>query len=73
MATPGFDQENQTKPSVTAEIEGSISTMTSSEAAQRLLANVLNERYYITNDSLGEMIRVCVNGSAPRPTPIAEV
>ncbi|KAJ3193781.1 3-dehydrosphinganine reductase [Irineochytrium annulatum] len=72
MDTPGFAKENETKPKITAQIEGTASTMTAEKAGQVLLGGVLNERYFITNDILGELIRVVSHGPAPRPNPVTE-
>ena len=72
MDTPGFEQENKTKPQITADIEGTASTMSSKDAARLMLAGVLNERFMITNDYLGELIRIYANGTAPRPNIISE-
>ncbi|KAI8849277.1 hypothetical protein BC829DRAFT_416922 [Chytridium lagenaria] len=38
MDTPGFAKENETKPEITAKIEGTASTMTATAAAQSLIA-----------------------------------
>ncbi|KAJ3103190.1 3-dehydrosphinganine reductase [Phlyctochytrium planicorne] len=72
MDTPGFAKENELKPAITAKIEGQASTMSAENAAKILLAGALNERFFITNDPLGELIRVCSNGTAPRPNPLTE-
>lgn len=66
MNTPGFAHENTTKPKITAHIEGDSLTVTPDDAAQFMLAGIIHERYYITNDLLGELARVSVNGGAPR-------
>jgi NAD(P)-dependent dehydrogenase (short-subunit alcohol dehydrogenase family) len=73
MDTPGFANENLTKPAITASIEGQASTVTAEEAARALIAGVLHERYVISNDLLGELIRVVVNGANPRPNSITEI
>jgi 3-dehydrosphinganine reductase len=73
MDTPGFVQENLTKPKISAQIEGESPTITPKKAAKYLLASVINGRYYISNDLLGELARVSVNGGAPRPNLVPEV
>ncbi|KAI8620203.1 hypothetical protein BC830DRAFT_1100353 [Chytriomyces sp. MP71] len=72
MDTPGFVVENEYKPEITAQIEGAASTATPEDAASMMLAGVLNKRYFINNDALGELIRVVANGCAVRPNPITE-
>ncbi|KAJ3282125.1 3-dehydrosphinganine reductase [Blyttiomyces sp. JEL0837] len=72
MDTPGFKHENEIKPEITAQIEGTSSTTTPIMAAQMLLAQVIKGRYVICNDLLGELIRVCANGAVPRPNPVTE-
>jgi hypothetical protein len=73
MDTPGFQNENTAKPKITAQIEGQASTETPAQAAKCLLSGVWRNRYLISNDLLGELIRVSVNGPAPRPNPIPEI
>lgn len=62
MSTPGFENENLTKPLITAQIEGDSQTISPKEAARFLLSSLMNERYYISNDILGELARISVNG-----------
>ncbi|KAJ3037815.1 3-dehydrosphinganine reductase [Rhizophlyctis rosea] len=73
METPGFEEEGKTKPKITAQIEGAGSTQSAESAAQCLLANVLNGRYYMTNELIIELARVSVAGPTPRPNMLAEV
>ncbi|KAI8916905.1 hypothetical protein BC831DRAFT_485576 [Entophlyctis helioformis] len=71
--SPGFAEENKTKPAVTVAIEGQDVPASARSVAQFLLAGVLNERFYITNDFLGELARVSVQGAGPRPNLIPEI
>jgi 3-dehydrosphinganine reductase len=73
MDTPGFEQESKDKPAITHEIEGASTPCTPEQAAQSLLGGVMAERYYITNELLGELARISVNGGNPRPNLVAEV
>jgi 3-dehydrosphinganine reductase len=73
MDTPGFRVEESTKPEITGQIEGTASMASAGTCADVLLAGVLWGRYYITNDVLGEMIRISVHGASPRPNLLAEV
>jgi len=72
MDTPGFALENEIKPQITAEIEGQASTSSPKDAALALIGGIYRERYLITNDLLGELVRVCANVSGARPNPISE-
>ncbi|KAJ3072205.1 3-dehydrosphinganine reductase [Podochytrium sp. JEL0797] len=72
MDTPGLVVEGETKPEITAQIEGTASTATPDHAARALLAGILNKRFLICNDILGELIRVSANGGSPRPNPLTE-
>lgn len=71
--TPGFVSETKTKPKITQEIEGASALASPEQAAQDMLAGVMNNRYYVSNDLLGELARVSVNGGAPRPNLMIEV
>jgi 3-dehydrosphinganine reductase len=73
MDTPGFVNENKSKPAITAQIEGTASTASAEVAAKCLLAGALRGRYIIANDLIGELVRVVANGAAPRPNPLMEV
>jgi 3-dehydrosphinganine reductase len=73
MDSPGFESENKTKPEITKQIEGSSTLVSPKDAAQFMLASMLSGRYYISNDILGELARISVNGGAPRPNIISEV
>ncbi|EGF76386.1 hypothetical protein BATDEDRAFT_36291 [Batrachochytrium dendrobatidis JAM81] len=73
MDTSGFFEENKAKPAITAEIEGASTAATPESAAQFMLASVLNNRFCISNNYLGELIRIASNGAAPRPNIFAEL
>ena len=73
MDTPGFARENESKPDITASIEGTASTVTSRQAARSLLGGILRNRYIICNDLLGELVRVTVHGPSPRPNAFVEI
>jgi 3-dehydrosphinganine reductase len=73
MNTPGFESENSIKPHITKEIEGASTPVTAESAAKDLLSSTLSNRFYTTNDMLGELARVSVNGGQPRPNLIFEV
>ncbi|KAJ3351846.1 3-dehydrosphinganine reductase [Entophlyctis luteolus] len=72
MDTPGFVQENITKPDITAKIEGQNATVTAEYAAKVMLAGIMNGRFLVTSEMLGELARVGANGGVPRPNPLTE-
>lgn len=73
MDTPGFDDEAASKPEITHLIEGQSTLVSAKSAAEFLLASMMNERYAISNDLLGELARIATGGASPRPNMIAEV
>ncbi|KAJ3329145.1 3-dehydrosphinganine reductase [Kappamyces sp. JEL0680] len=73
MDTPGYEEENKGKPAITKEIEGTAGLATAAQASKDMAGALLSERYYCTNDLLGELIRVSVHGGAPRPNLMFEV
>ncbi|KAJ3412987.1 3-dehydrosphinganine reductase [Chytridiales sp. JEL 0842] len=72
MDTPGYQNENTTKPYITKKIEGVAATLTPEKAAKQLIAGLTWDRYAITNDFLGELMRVISCISGPRPSPFME-
>ncbi|KAJ3391107.1 3-dehydrosphinganine reductase [Entophlyctis sp. JEL0112] len=72
MDTPGFVQENITKPDITAKIEGQNATVTAEYAAKVMLSGIMNGRFLVTSEMLGELARVGANGGVPRPNPLTE-
>jgi hypothetical protein len=49
MDTPGFEEENKSKPKITKEIEGASITCSPKDAARYLLSGMLNERCWMVN------------------------
>ena len=63
MDTPGFAEENKTKPAECKEIEGSASLITADQAADNLLSGLARGHYAITDELLteiGRIVRACV-------------
>ncbi|KAJ3072202.1 3-dehydrosphinganine reductase [Podochytrium sp. JEL0797] len=73
MDTPGYSVENLTKPDITKKIDGASTLVSPESAAKAHLAGILNNRYAVTNDVIGELMRVANNSSGPRPNPVSEV
>eukprot|EP00047_Mylnosiga_fluctuans_P008485 m.7514 g.7514 ORF g.7514 m.7514 type:complete len:165 (-) comp2198_c0_seq1:51-545(-) len=72
MDTPGFAEENKTKPAETRTLEDSGGTFTAAAAAEHLMSGLALGRYAITNELLTEAARIGINGSTPRPHVILE-
>jgi len=73
MDTPGFKQENLTKPAVTKEIEGAADVFTPQQVAVKLISGVERHQYHITVDVITWLLRVVANGTAPRPSLFLEM
>lgn len=66
MYTPGFEEENKTKPAITRAIESSDEGLTADQAAAGLLAGVEKGHAHITADFITSMFRASTRGCAPR-------
>ncbi|KAL4072381.1 hypothetical protein V8B97DRAFT_1870391 [Scleroderma yunnanense] len=66
MYTPGFDEENKTKPAITRKIESTDEGLTAEQAAAGLLAGVQRGDHHITADLITSLFRASTRGSAPR-------
>ena len=63
--SPGFDKENETKPKVTAEIEGTVEAISTDEAALMLIKGIERGQYVITSDLVGMLLASTVKPTAP--------
>eukprot|EP01134_Creolimax_fragrantissima_P000379 CFRG0379T1 len=70
--TPGFQEENKTKPAPTQEIESLASLSSAEEVAECLLEGLRNGNYQITNEFFGEISRALMNGINPRNSTLVE-
>ncbi|KAJ6612283.1 oxidoreductase [Mycena sp. CBHHK59/15] len=66
MFTPGFDEENKTKPQIVRDIESTDDGMTSDAAAQALFNGVQRGYTHITGDMITELFRASTRGVTPR-------
>ncbi|KAG0693242.1 hypothetical protein DFH29DRAFT_816540 [Suillus ampliporus] len=66
MYTPGFDEENKTKPAITRTIESTDEGLTADQAAAGLLAGVENGHAHITADFITSLFRASTRGAASR-------
>ncbi|TDH68995.1 hypothetical protein CCR75_000924 [Bremia lactucae] len=64
--TPGYVEENRTKPSETKTIEGVSELVHPDKVAQSLINGVSDGLFSITNDPMVFILRVLANGVAPR-------
>lgn len=66
MYTPGFEEENKTKPAITRKIESTDEGLTAEQAAAKLLAGVQRGDHHITADLITSLFCASTRGSAPR-------
>ncbi|KAG1883373.1 hypothetical protein F4604DRAFT_1575867 [Suillus subluteus] len=66
MYTPGFEEENKTKPAITRAIESADEGLTADQAAAGLLSGVEKGYAHITADFITSMFRASTRGCAPR-------
>ncbi|KAI8969871.1 oxidoreductase [Trametes punicea] len=64
--TPGYEEENKTKPFITLKIEESDSGLTPEQVAAGIFQGVQNGDFHITTGWIGDMFRASTAGSSPR-------
>ncbi|TFK50618.1 oxidoreductase [Heliocybe sulcata] len=65
MTTPGYVEENRTKPQITTIIEEGDSPVTPQQAALALLQGIADGHTHISGDMITELFRAATRGSAP--------
>lgn len=65
ILSPGFEEENKTKPKITLEIEGADEGLTPAACAKGLVKGVEKGHFFITTDFNSELFRVAALGAAP--------
>ncbi|TFK50101.1 oxidoreductase [Heliocybe sulcata] len=65
MFTPGYEEENKTKPKITLKIEEADSGLQPEQAAAGLLKGIQNGHTHITADLITDLFRSSTRGSAP--------
>ncbi|EPQ55592.1 oxidoreductase [Gloeophyllum trabeum ATCC 11539] len=65
MHTPGYVEENRTKPQITSLIEEGDSPVSPEQAATALLKGVADGHTHISGDMVTELFRAATRGSAP--------
>ncbi|KAH7906598.1 hypothetical protein BJ138DRAFT_1162259 [Hygrophoropsis aurantiaca] len=73
MYTPGFDEENKTKPAITRKIESTDEGLTAEQAASALLKGVENGDTQIVGDLITNLFRGSTRGAAPRNNVLLDV
>ena len=66
MYTPGYDEENKTKPAITRKIESTDEGLTAEQAAKALFTGVENDEYQITADLITNLFKSSTRGCSPR-------
>ncbi|KAF9219888.1 oxidoreductase [Gyrodon lividus] len=66
MFTPGFDEENKTKPSIMRKIESTDEGITAEKAAEGLFKGVERGDFHITVDLITSVFKASTRGNAPR-------
>ncbi|KAG6863748.1 hypothetical protein C0991_003500 [Blastosporella zonata] len=66
MFTPGYDIENQTKPSIVRETESTDDGLTADQAALAMFKGVESGQAHITGDLITSLFRSSTRGASPR-------
>ncbi|KAG9302232.1 hypothetical protein G9A89_008722 [Geosiphon pyriformis] len=65
IMTPGFENENKTKPKITRIIEGEDDGSTPEQCAKALYKGLEKDNYCITSDLIGDVLRASTRGIQP--------
>ncbi|KAF8897594.1 oxidoreductase [Infundibulicybe gibba] len=65
LYTPGYTEENKTKPKITLKIEETDDGMTAEKAAEGMLDGVLKGHFHISAGLLGNIFRSSTRGATP--------
>ncbi|KAJ7368365.1 oxidoreductase [Mycena albidolilacea] len=68
--SPGYVEENKTKPKITLKIEESDEGMQPELVAEALLRGVQNDNFHISADLLGNIFRASTRGATPHNTSV---
>lgn len=66
MYTPGYEEENKTKPKITLEIESTDEGLTPEQAALAMLSGVQRGERHITADFITKLFGAATRGATPR-------
>ncbi|BEI84733.1 hypothetical protein CcaverHIS002_0501340 [Cutaneotrichosporon cavernicola] len=70
MLSPGYEEENKTKPKVTQKIEEGDNPISCEAAAAILVKGLERGNYQITNDFVTDLVRVSAKGAVPSNGPL---
>jgi 3-dehydrosphinganine reductase len=65
MLSPGYEEENKTKPKITQKIEEGDKPISCDAAAAILVKGIERGNYQITNDFITDLVRVSAKGAVP--------
>ncbi|KAI9140823.1 hypothetical protein BKA69DRAFT_486465 [Paraphysoderma sedebokerense] len=65
LDSPGFVEENKTKPAITAKIEGEDPPLAPSKAATYMLNGIAKNQFAITSDFITDVFRCLTKGATP--------
>ena len=65
ILSPGFEEENKTKPSLTKEIEGTDEGQAPEQCAAHLLRGIEQNYFNVTDCLIGSFMRIASGGCAP--------
>ncbi|KAK7040884.1 3-dehydrosphinganine reductase [Paramarasmius palmivorus] len=71
--SPGYYEENKTKPPVTLKIEEADGGQTPEQVAKGLLKGVQRGNFHVTTEILGNIFRASTRGVSPRNNPALDV
>ena len=66
ILTPGFEEENKTKPAITQLLEKDDPVQTADDVAKKSIKGLENGEYLVTVGFLGAAMRGCAWGGSPR-------
>ncbi|GAA94365.1 uncharacterized protein L969DRAFT_89963 [Mixia osmundae IAM 14324] len=70
--SPGYAEEEKTKPKITKQMEGADEGMSPEACARALLAGLQKGECHITSDLIGHLFRNRMRGLAPRSKPLLD-
>ncbi|KAJ7183200.1 oxidoreductase [Mycena filopes] len=73
LFTPGYDEENKTKPRIARDIESTDGGLTAEVAAEALLQGIRKNHTHITADMITTLFRASTRGTAPRHNILMDV
>ncbi|KAJ7938221.1 oxidoreductase [Mycena leptocephala] len=73
MFTPGYEEENKTKPQLVLDIESTDDGITPEAAAHALVQGIQRGYTHITADMITELFRASTRGVAPKHNPLLDI